>query len=72
VDCASTPQRTYALASVARELLRAGEAALIAGTPMAKLDIARAENALAALRDAPEAEFAAAKELAMKAAKELT
>jgi V/A-type H+-transporting ATPase subunit A len=72
VDCASTPQRTYALASVARELLRAGEAALIAGTPMAKLDIARAENALAALRDAPEAEFAAAKEIAMKAAKELT
>jgi hypothetical protein len=39
---------------------------------VAKLDIARAESALAALRDAPEPEFAAAKEIAMKAAKELT
>jgi V/A-type H+-transporting ATPase subunit A len=72
VDCASTVKRTYALAATARELLRAGEAALLAGASMAKLDIARAERALAALRDAPESEFDAAAAAAMKAAKELT
>ena len=60
VDCASTLKRTHALAAAARELLRAGEAALAAGTPMAKLEIGRAERALAALRDAPDAEFEAA------------
>jgi V/A-type H+-transporting ATPase subunit A len=72
VDCASTVKRTYALAATARALLRAGETALLAGASMAKLDIARAERALAGLRDAPDAEFDAAAAAAMKAAQELT
>ena len=72
VDCASTAARTHALASTARELMRAGEAALQAGTPMSKLEIGRAERALAALRDAPEAELDAAQAAALAAARELT
>jgi hypothetical protein len=39
---------------------------------MAKLDIARAERALAALRDAPEAELEAAAAAALAAARTLT
>jgi V/A-type H+-transporting ATPase subunit A len=72
VDCASTAKRTHALAFTARELMRAGEAALQKGTPMSKLEIGRAERALAALRDAPEAELEAAQAAALTAARELT
>ena len=67
VDCASTAQRTHALAFTAREIVRAGEAALAKGTPMSRIDIAGAERALAALRDAPEAELAAARDAALAA-----
>jgi len=72
VDCASTLKRTHALAATARELLVAGEAAIAAGTPMAKLEIGRAERALAALRDAPEADFEKLEAAALAAARRLT
>ena len=72
VDCASTAARTHAMARVAHEMMLAGERALAAGTPMSKLEIARAERALAALRDSPDAEREDAERAAFAAARELT
>jgi V/A-type H+/Na+-transporting ATPase subunit A len=72
VDCWSPAKKTHALATAARALLEAGEAALDAGTPMSKLQIAPAERALAALRDAPEAEMDAAYAVALAAARSIT
>ena len=72
VDCASTARRTHAMARAAHEMLCAGQRALADGTPMAKLDLARGERALAALRDAPEAELDQAERAALAAARGLT
>jgi V/A-type H+-transporting ATPase subunit A len=71
VDCASTAARTHAMARVAHAMITAGERALAAGTPMSKLDIAYAERALAALRDAPDADLERARSAAMAAAEGL-
>jgi len=71
VDCASTTKRTHAMVLVAHEMMLAGEKALAAGTPMSKLDLARAERALVALREAPDAELDGAGATALAAARTL-
>jgi V/A-type H+-transporting ATPase subunit A len=55
-DAISSPAKTYALASIARELLRAGEEALAGGAPLKQLDLSPVQRALIALRDAPDGE----------------
>jgi V/A-type H+-transporting ATPase subunit A len=72
VDCASTAARTHAMAHAAHEMMLAGERALAAGTPVSKLEIARAERALVVLRDAPEPELERAQRAALAAAQDLT
>lgn len=57
VDARSSAAKTYALASLAREIGEAGEAAIGAGRPVEELDLGAARVALAALRDAPEEEL---------------
>lgn len=54
-DAISSPRKTYALATAALALLRAGEAALADGTAFQHLELAPVQRALIALRDAPEA-----------------
>ncbi|HEU4977948.1 MAG TPA: V-type ATP synthase subunit A [Solirubrobacteraceae bacterium] len=70
-DAKSGVGKTYALAASALEAHRAGTAALQAGTPFAKLDLAPVRRTLAALRDCPEDEVNAHAASAMNAAKEL-
>lgn len=57
-DAISSPAKTYALARIARELLRAGEAALATGVPLKQLDLSLVQRALISLRDAPDGNVA--------------
>jgi len=59
-DAASPLAKTYRLASLARDLHRAGLAALEAGAPFEQLPLAPARQALASLRGTPEADLEAA------------
>ena len=57
-DAISSPAKTYALARLAGELLRAGEAALATGVPLKQLDLSLVQRALISLRDAPDGNVA--------------
>jgi V/A-type H+/Na+-transporting ATPase subunit A len=57
-DASSSIEKTHRLAALIVALLRAGRAAIAAGTPYERLDLSAATRALAALRRAAPAEFA--------------
>jgi V/A-type H+-transporting ATPase subunit A len=71
-DAVCAPSKTYALGTAALSLLKAGEAALAAGTPFAELDLVPARRAIAALRDAGEADVPVRAEEVRQAAAALT
>lgn len=71
-DAVCAPSKTYALGTAALSLLKAGEAALAAGTPFAELDLVPARRAITALRDAAEADVPARAESVRQAAAALT
>ncbi len=66
-DALSPTAKTFLLASLARDLLRAGERAVAAGQGYDRLDLASPARLLAELRDAP-ADEAAARAVAVRAA----
>jgi V/A-type H+-transporting ATPase subunit A len=70
-DAVSSVRKTGALALAATRVHRAGQAALAAGEPFARLDLGRARRALMALRDAPDADVAACAAAALAEAESL-
>jgi V/A-type H+-transporting ATPase subunit A len=70
-DAISSPEKTFALAAAALALLRAGEAALVAGTPFASLDLLPVRRALVTLRDAADADVPSRTAEVMRLTKEI-